>query len=1085
MDRSKLPRRRLLVVGAAAVVVVVVVLVVLATNPLEANDAYGSIVAALVALGTAFTGIVLYLRHEEPQPPVDEAAEALVVELLQQWEPEIRHRRQRFGDSRVIPLSWKETDRDVAPDPASLLGGDTRLRSVHLKLDGRLDDNPDRAAEKIARAFTGQSLSRRLVVLGEPGAGKTFLAITLTVGLLREWAPGGQVPVFLSLSSWDPVETTLDDWIVRTLAQTYYGGRERTPRALLARRLLTPVLDGLDEMPEHVRRQAISRVNDTLDGDRPLVLTCRTAEYEDGLAGGAPVLLRAPVVEIRPLGPDDVVAHLRGEPRWAEVVRHVERHPDSPLSTALSTPLMLSLSTAAYRAKDPAELVEPGRFTHRHAVEDHLVDLLVDAVYPEEAPAGPWWRPKPWTAARARTWLTNLALHLHRHGERDIAWWRLAQRVLSPWTAAALGLLVGLPVWLLALVVQSASGYPFASDSGDPVSVLLNSPPLLGTLFGVVVGSLWLVGARRPPGRGLLTADRGGVGFGGGFSTGVLLVLTPGTPLLLAFQTRLGTGYVQITNVVALGAALFGVAVVAGLAVGLHELLLARSDRTSRASPEEFLRQDRRSALSAVVVASLVVGAFSVLAATLGAAVGGHVGQRVAVAVGLPTVVNVHLPPLDTHVPWSLEPGDRPALVAVSAVLAVLFAAALLTTRAWTRFVVARVVVAVDDLLPLRAMTFLEDARRRGLLRVADGSYQFWHVRLQERLVATADDDASSADEGAEPWFVVAGLTVLVLAAVVAVPVWAHEPEECRATGWEAVDDRVVRVVDDEDDSGCFAFLYPQEWQLLERSPGDAALLAELGSPPPPSTVEPVSMTVVGEFDALAPAQWHRALEGVVAARQASRYPQYLYFFYADTDGLRGTAAHEMTSMYYDVGARAVLVGNDRSLVDVDPDRPRRVLGAADRDLAALPEQYAAELVENWLRAGGPDRRLPPGALLDGISDGDCAAMRNVSGDPLEGRDTYDVRGVPLPESFFDQVESCGRVSLLVDQEQAEDLRERPEDVPLVIDVVHVSDESATIEPHCRALLGEDAHPESVATCAAALAVADSFRVTLAPVIER
>src|SRR5207247_3204890 len=29
--------------------------------------------------------------------------------------------------------------------------------------------------------------------------------------------------------------------------------------------------------------------------------------------------------------------------------------------------------------------------------------------------------------------------YLHRYGERDLAWWRLAQRTLSPWMAAVLG----------------------------------------------------------------------------------------------------------------------------------------------------------------------------------------------------------------------------------------------------------------------------------------------------------------------------------------------------------------------------------------------------------------------------------------------------------------------------------------------------------------------------------------------------------------------------------------------------------------------------------------------------------------------
>ncbi|MEU2718035.1 hypothetical protein [Streptomyces sp. NPDC007205] len=73
----------------------------------------------------------------------------------------------------------------------------------------------------------------RLVILGEPGSGKSVLAILLTLGLLKDRAPGGPLPVLLPASSWDPVRESLDDWIVRTLALPYYSGRPEIPRTLL------------------------------------------------------------------------------------------------------------------------------------------------------------------------------------------------------------------------------------------------------------------------------------------------------------------------------------------------------------------------------------------------------------------------------------------------------------------------------------------------------------------------------------------------------------------------------------------------------------------------------------------------------------------------------------------------------------------------------------------------------------------------------------------------------------------------------------------------------------------------------------
>jgi hypothetical protein len=61
---------------------------------------------------------------------------------------------------------------------------------------------------------------RQLVVLGEPGAGKTALTVLLTLGLLEPRLPGEPVPVLLALTSWAPdVENAPSSW---------YGASSRT-----------------------------------------------------------------------------------------------------------------------------------------------------------------------------------------------------------------------------------------------------------------------------------------------------------------------------------------------------------------------------------------------------------------------------------------------------------------------------------------------------------------------------------------------------------------------------------------------------------------------------------------------------------------------------------------------------------------------------------------------------------------------------------------------------------------------------------------------------------------------------------------
>ena len=54
--------------------------------------------------------------------------------------------------------------------------------------------------------------------------------------------------------------------------------------------------------------------------------------------------------------------------------------------------------------------------------------------------------------------------------------------------------------------------------------------------------------------------------------------------------------------------------------------------------------------------------------------------------------------------------------------------------HAWFVFLLATMVLAVRGRLPLRLMTFLDDAHRLGLLRAVGPIYQFRHSELQDHL---------------------------------------------------------------------------------------------------------------------------------------------------------------------------------------------------------------------------------------------------------------------------------------------------------------------------------------------------------------
>ena len=232
----------------------------------------------------------------------------------------------------------------------------------------------------LARVPTG-----RLVVLGEPGAGKTMLMVRLVLDLLARRASGGPVPFLASVASWNPAAQDLRDWLAAqllidhpALADPPPAGRTEPTQAaaLLASGLILPILDGLDEIPEQVRGPAISRINDALRPGEQVVVTCRTQQYRDAVRpqGGVEVTLRAAAaVQLRPLDADAVRGYLCDDAagpvaraRWDPVLAVLGT--EAPAGQALGTPLMVGLARAIYNPRpgelagtlrDPAELCSP------------------------------------------------------------------------------------------------------------------------------------------------------------------------------------------------------------------------------------------------------------------------------------------------------------------------------------------------------------------------------------------------------------------------------------------------------------------------------------------------------------------------------------------------------------------------------------------------------------------------------------------------------------------------------------------------------------------------------------------------------
>lgn len=506
-------RRWWLVLGALAVAVTgALVWLSTSADALDQGDKLASVTGAVLALAALVVTVVL--GRARPRTGPDEAAEDLARLVTRQWEREAGAR----GLTRQEPLHvrWASTERPVAPSAAEVIGAMSQARPTRLKLHGDIT-----ALAGALHRLPG----RQLVVLGEPGSGKTSAAILVTLSLLAQRRAGEPVPVLLSLASWDPDEQDLETWIAHRISVDHPAFRKRgvhgpeAARALVERGSVLPVLDALDEVARKVA--AVKGIARMVGRDKPLVLTCRTDDYEEIIrATGVPVG-RAAVVELRPIDAEEAARYLESNttdaPRWKPLSQAVRENPDGPLARALSTPLAVYLAKTAFTppGTDPAELLA---LQTASAVEQHLLDAYLPSLYPDPRDA--------------RRWFSYLAHRLAVSPTAgNLAWWRLFLllprfHVVVPatrWAVAVgvLGLVTGgflVGGWTLALwgLGFAAAGAVFGALVGLVLSARTPIPsprylvmgkgsrfvwPLSGAWVNFTVARFWFAISGRLPWR--------------------------------------------------------------------------------------------------------------------------------------------------------------------------------------------------------------------------------------------------------------------------------------------------------------------------------------------------------------------------------------------------------------------------------------------------------------------------------------------------------------------------------------------------------------------------------------------------------
>lgn len=391
-------------------------------------------------------------------------------------EPDATPPSKTASDNRQIMLDQVEEqwvhgvlDKAVSATGAFELSIDLRPEAILQHRDYGNYTLPD-SAKDIHQVF--EDMHGELLILGQPGSGKTILLLQLAEKLIAEARTDARkpIPVVFNLSSWAAKRPPFHEWLIEQLKNNY-GVNKKQAEAWIGAEKLLPLLDGLDEVAEVARDACVAAINTFREIYRLTdVAVCSRVNDYDVLTHRLDV---EGAITLQPLSDAQIADYLRGDDLMG--VRELIAQEDAA-RTAAGSPFLLNVMKLVYRDRpyegSPATQLklaagvteEQRRYDILSEYETYVLD------------SNPTQQPKPDT----RNYLRWLAGQLY---ERELIVFYLED--LQPdwlrdekhfrqfrWSIRlTVGLSVGLVLWLfLGLLIGSFVGL------------------FLGLLFGVLVG---------------------------------------------------------------------------------------------------------------------------------------------------------------------------------------------------------------------------------------------------------------------------------------------------------------------------------------------------------------------------------------------------------------------------------------------------------------------------------------------------------------------------------------------------------------------------------------------------------------------
>ncbi|NEO43364.1 MAG: NACHT domain-containing protein [Moorea sp. SIO4A3] len=343
---------------------------------------------------------------------------------------------------------------------------------------------------KVIDVFDQIGIGRTLLILGEPGSGKTTTLLELTRDLIArtEQDTNQLIPVVFNLSSWANKRQTITDWLVEEL-NTIYQVPKKIGKVLVTQQQLLPLLDGLDEVKADYRDDCIAALNTFHQKYGAELVVCSRIKDYQALSNR---LNFQKAVCIRLLSLEQVCYYLDSVGDDLTGLRTLIAE-DTVLQELAQSPLMLNIMTLAYQGVAVDDLPRTDVVEERRK---QLFDAYIEKMFKRRKTN------QRYKNVQVKHWLIWMAKRMVEESQTVFliekmqpSWLRNRKQKQIYWLSVGLifgltfglmtgltegltkGLVVGLIIWLM---VRLMYGLKFGLMEGL----------IVGLMFGLMVGMM-------------------------------------------------------------------------------------------------------------------------------------------------------------------------------------------------------------------------------------------------------------------------------------------------------------------------------------------------------------------------------------------------------------------------------------------------------------------------------------------------------------------------------------------------------------------------------------------------------------------